>query len=327
MNPEKNRTGETWQGALDQLKPQGFNPDISISDAGGGMKLGLGLAFPDCVQHGDVFHNLWDLGRSVFNVQRKALARLEEHSREEYQVFYGKNWVNKTAAAYERDDAAIDSILVQADNINILYGWAKELMNFSGYSKATTVELLGWVLDEMQNEIYHSGNLNHAVNTLRKRLDCATSFIDQLNTKMMATAETLRIPLQTFHLLYRQRTYPVGSAGYGFITDRVVRLLHGSKELMVEVASTLDYLIADTKRASSIVENLNSRIRIYLNDKRGFGHSFAQLLQLAINTKRYRRSLADGRRSKSPLQLLSGDSRSFLDVLIPDWRLHVAVAA
>ena len=318
------RTGETWKNSLNQLKPQGFNPKISVNDAGSGMKNGLGQAFPECTPHGDVFHNLWDLGRAVFSYEQKAMSLLEDHSRMEYQVFFGKNWVTKTAAAYEKTDAIIDSTLEKADKIHILYDFAKELTNFSGYPRELTKSLLNWTLDEMLTVIDNKGPLKHPIDVFRGRIDNATSFIDQLYCKMTETASLLHTPVQVFELLYRRKTLPVGSVEYQFMSDRVLRLLHGSMELMVEMESSLDALIADTKRASSLVENLNSRIRIYLYDKRGMSNAFCNVLQLAINTKQYQRSRIKSRRRKSPLQMLNGDTRSFLDILIPDWKHYVA---
>ena len=60
-------------------------------------------------------------------------------------------------------------------------------------------------------------------------------------------------------------------------------------------------------RASSLVENLNSRLRSYFFLRRHLGKDYLTLLQFFLNHRRYLRSEDPGRVGKSPAELLTGE--------------------
>ncbi len=70
------------------------------------------------------------------------------------------------------------------------------------------------------------------------------------------------------------------------------------------------------KRTSSLVENLNGRLRPYMNLKRMVPEKFLTLLKVYFNTKKYRRSRKAERKGKSPLELLTGQKhKDFYDIV------------
>jgi hypothetical protein len=63
-----------------------------------------------------------------------------------------------------------------------------------------------------------------------------------------------------------------------------------------------------TPRASSIVENLNSRLRTYFFLRRHIGNGYLDLLRFFLNHRRYLRSERPERVGKSPAELLTGEA-------------------
>ena len=63
--------------------------------------------------------------------------------------------------------------------------------------------------------------------------------------------------------------------------------------------------MAHTPRCSSLVENLNSRLRTYFTLRRHLGGSYVALLQFFLNHLRSMRSRV-GRQDKSPRELMTG---------------------
>ncbi len=61
-------------------------------------------------------------------------------------------------------------------------------------------------------------------------------------------------------------------------------------------------------RASSLVENLNSRLRSYFSLRRDVGPSYLELLRFFLNHRPYLRSAKPERRGKTPTQLLTGQN-------------------
>jgi hypothetical protein len=64
--------------------------------------------------------------------------------------------------------------------------------------------------------------------------------------------------------------------------------------------------MANTPRCSSIVENLNSRLRNYFTLRRQLGVEYLSLLQFFLNHRTFLRSRVSERVGKSPKQLMTG---------------------
>ena len=62
-------------------------------------------------------------------------------------------------------------------------------------------------------------------------------------------------------------------------------------------------------RASSVIENLNSRLRSYFFLRRHLGEDYLTLLQFFLNHRRFVRSEHPERVGKSPAELLTGQSQ------------------
>ena len=64
--------------------------------------------------------------------------------------------------------------------------------------------------------------------------------------------------------------------------------------------------MAQTPRASSIIENLNSRLRDYFFLRRHIGNDYLDLLRFFLNHRRFLRSDKPERVGKSAAELLNG---------------------
>ena len=67
-------------------------------------------------------------------------------------------------------------------------------------------------------------------------------------------------------------------------------------------------LLGQVVRASSVIENLNSRLRNYFFLRRHLGEDYLALLQFFLNHRRFQRSEYPQRQAKSPAELLTGQS-------------------
>lgn len=91
------------------------------------------------------------------------------------------------------------------------------------------------------------------------------------------------------------------------------------KELMYDYDKAkiaFNNALQKTKKASSFVENLNGRIKKYINIKHLVPTKFFVLIKVYLNTKRYSRSRVEERTNKSPLELLTNTKQpSFFELL------------
>lgn len=74
------------------------------------------------------------------------------------------------------------------------------------------------------------------------------------------------------------------------------------------VADTGVDAMKNIPRASSLVENLNSRLRNYFFLRRQLGAPYLKLLQFLLNHRTFVRSQRPERVGKSPKQLMTGQS-------------------
>ena len=82
------------------------------------------------------------------------------------------------------------------------------------------------------------------------------------------------------------------------------------------VCAAVEELSAHVVRASSLVENLNSRLRNYFFLRRQLGEEYLALLQYCLNHRRYLRSEHPDREDRSPTELLTGEPhRYWLELL------------
>ena len=73
------------------------------------------------------------------------------------------------------------------------------------------------------------------------------------------------------------------------------------------VSAAVAELVSRTTRASSVIENFNSRLRGYFFLRRHLGSDYLALLQFFLNHRRFLRSERPERVGKSPVELLTGE--------------------
>ena len=322
LKPVKDRTGKTWEEILNKLKDQAFHPRLCVSDAGSGLLKGVPAAFPGITMQLDVFHVLRDVGVYARRQERRAFSELSELCKLEYKVKSSKIRT-KTRNRYEELLASIDDTLLKADTLHILLEWLRELTGFSGYGYAQSFSLCAWILDEMSALYPDNKKYQYAISQFRGRLPDTLKFLRRFQENLRDASIGLGIDEHDMMLLYNQSTYPAYSKEYAAIEKRLYQRL-GSR--LIDARAALPDIIRRTYRASSMVENVNSRIRCYMNLKREIPERFMPLLCLYLNTRKAIRPKNKNWVGTSALDRLTGhENPAFLDLLFgePDYLIHV----
>ena len=119
---------------------------------------------------------------------------------------------------------------------------------------------------------------------------------------------------EVFRYLYRRPEVNKESKAYAELTRQATALISAGE--LANIEKVHDEIINSIKRASSMVENVNGRLRAYMNIKRHVSSNFYSLIQLHMNAKKYRRSRVEARKGRSPLELLTGKPwPEFIDLL------------
>ena len=313
MQPMNDRTGETWQLAMETLKDQGLNLKVAISDAGSGLLKGIKAAFPDADIQLDAFHVLKDIGGAVY--------RFREHILKEVAACYDMERAVARARHSRRASiqskrkklvkyrATIPAMVEDYDTVACLYGWLHELVSFSGYDLDEVMQLMEWLLDELDAVTSRNRwayELRKEIGRFRKRLPATMLFLDRLFLRFRRAARDMGLPEEAFRLLYRRLGVPEDSDAYCEFTCRAFAVIGPARFSAAEEVH--DRIIRCIKRASSMIENVNGRLRAYMNVKKHVSSHFYSLVQLHMNTKKCRRSRVASRKGRSPVEMLTGES-------------------
>lgn len=312
MQDMYDRKGETWEFVLEMLKPLGLDLKVAISDAGSGLLKGIKAAFPSVDIQIDVFHVLRDLGRAVRHFKAHVLKNVSDCYDLEASISKSKSpWHSKIQDKKKKlkeCKAKVTPMIEDYDTLCILHSWAQELLSFSGYNSTEVKELMQWILAEMTALAKRNSwayELKKEISRFEERLPATLKFIGRLFDGFSRAAKDMGLSEEAFRLLYRRSAVPKDSDAYLELTRQALDMT--GPERFSATEKTYEKIIGSTRRASSLVENVNSRLRPYMNIKKHVSSKFYSLIQLYLNTKKYRRSRIASRVGRSPVEILTGE--------------------
>ncbi len=138
---------------------------------------------------------------------------------------------------------------------------------------------------------------------LQNQRDTLLAFAGVLDGKLadIARAHAIAEPLvREACALHR---LPTTSSAYWQGWNRLRAQIGGKFHTLFDAVSRA---MAQTPRSSSLVENLNSRLRTYFTLRRHLGNSYLDLLRFFLNHRRFMRSRRAGRHGRSPRELMTG---------------------
>ena len=178
------------------------------------------------------------------------------------------------------------------------------VLALAGPDLAECQELFDFIETELKQR---AGKQYPTIRKLRKALhnqrEQLLAFAGVLDQKLAAIAIRFELPLLAVRdvcLLHRKhKTSNAYWEHWNQLHNKLSNKFYGVMEA-VELA------LKETPRASSMVENLNSRLRNYFFLRRNLGDSYLSLLQYFLNHRCFIRSRVPERVGKSPKQLLTG---------------------
>jgi hypothetical protein len=196
-----------------------------------------------------------------------------------------------------------------ARDIRTLIQWlCHDVLALAGPMLATRQMLFDFVVEELAHcepeDVRRIRPLRVALQNQRNGL---LAFAGVLDAKLaiIAQAHAIAGPLvREACLLHR---LPSTSSAYWQGWNQL-RAKTGSKFYTLLVA--VSRAMAQTPRSSSLVENLNSRLRNYFTLRRHLGGPYMDLLQFFLNHRRFMRSRVAERTGKSPRELMTGQGHA-----------------
>jgi hypothetical protein len=319
LSQEEHRDADTWGVRLLELVDHGFAPEATIADFASGLRAGHEQALPGVACRGDVFHALYELGPLVRYLENRA-----------YEAIDTRTKLERKQAATERRQGRKEQALAQklryarraevkaialAEDVAVLARWLREdILSVAGPEHAIRGELFDFVVAELRAR---EPACPHRIRPVRRLLenqrDHLLAFAVELDRDLTALARQWRIGVATARDVLEVHVLPACDPRRGRRETALRATLRGRYH---GVCTEVEELSARVVRASSLVENLNSRLRNYFFLRRHLGEDYLVLLQFFLNHRRYLRSEAPGRVGKSPTELLTGEPhRHWLELL------------
>ena len=308
LSQEERRDALTWGVRLLELKERGFSPAATVADAGAALRAGQKEALPGTPCRGDVFHALAEFTPLVRRLEGLAYEAIAAHGGLRARLARpGKrrdrqrlSWVQRLWRA-ERAEAAAVAL---ADDVALLARWLREdVLAVAGPPHAVRRALYDFLMDELRaREPLSPERITPVRKYLENQRDDLLAFAAELDRGLCRLAARHEAPAHLVREALAVEGLPPGD-GRREREEGLSRRLGGRHgPLRVAVRA----LRRGVVRASSVVENLNSRLRNYFTLRRHLGADYLKLLQFFLNHRRFMRSERPDRVGYSPRELLEG---------------------
>jgi hypothetical protein len=317
LSLEEHRDADTWGVRLLDSVDQGFNPQATVADAGSSLRSGQAQALPNVPCQGDIFHIVRDLETVAGFLKNRAYDALETtaHCQRRRDRLQRPNKRPRAKSAHRpaqrlrRARAASDEAVALADDVALLVGWLRhDILTVAGPCYTDRCQLYDFVVAELKARASKCPHrLEPICRALENQRDDPLAFarrldenLEQLPQELQISADLARCLLRT---LSRDQRDPRRWAEQAAMRKQLRSRFHAVQFAVAALAE-------ETVRASSLVENLNSRLRSYFFLRRHLGSDNLALLQFYLNHRRLERSDRPQRVGKTPAELLTGQSHA-----------------
>jgi hypothetical protein len=313
LSCEDQRDAETWGIRLLEAQDRGLAPQATVADFGAAIRAGQKEALPAVPCRGDVFHALQALRPVVTYLENRAYDTVAAHDKLQQkktklqrqarrdQVSQVQTLGRKTFLAAQAQAKAI----ALADDVALLARWLHhEVFAVSGLPYADRCALFDFILSELQaRQALCPHRLGPVCSLLSNHRDQLLAFAAQLEQDLAHLATDFQVSLPVVRaLLELEALDPRQPQRWQKEAALRQRLRHRFSFLQEAVHDLAQHVV----RASSVIENLNSRLRNYFFLRRHLGSDYLVLLQFFLNHRRFLRSEHPERVDKSPAELLTG---------------------
>jgi hypothetical protein len=315
LSREDHRDADTWAVHLLDLQKRGLAPRATIADFGTGLRAGQKLAMPDTPCRGDVFHALYEITPVVTYLENRAYDALAAHHKLEHkkiklQKQARRHQVRQVQALGSKAFSAAQAeaqALALADDVALLARWLRyDVFAVSGLAYADRCALFDFILAELKaRESLCPHRLGPVYTLLKNHRDQLVAFAAQLDQDLANLAADFQVPVtlvrELLDLEALDQRQPRRWQKEAALRQQ---LRHRFYPLQQAVHDLAEHVV----RASSVIENINSRLRNYFFLRRQLGSDYLVLLQFFLNHRRFLRSEHRDRVNKSPAELLTGQT-------------------
>lgn len=307
LSQETSRDATIWGVHLLDLEERGLNLDYTLADFGKGLRKGQAEAWPDRPCRGDIFHLMQDLTRLTTYLENRALGAMSarEHLDKKMVKAKKKEQGHKLSKKLAHARLGEHQALMLCDEVCLLADWLKkDILSVVGPPLQVRQELYDFVVEELQQRQSQSPHrIGPVVNKLKNGRDDLLAFAQEIDQRLLLLTQQHQIAPELVRQVFLLQDLPLTDPER-WQQEAVLRKQLG--QAFYPVQQAIELIIASTYRASSVVENLNSRLRNYFFLRKHLGTDYLELLRFFLNHRRFLRSEVPDRQDKSPAEILTG---------------------
>jgi len=327
-----NRKGETWENHINNIiDNQNIEIINTVTDEGSGILLGIKNALPNAHRQSDTFHTLSHrLGIWVHRLESKAYSAIESEYEKERVCLNRKTMKSFEEKRELYEDACVETIeaIEFYDNFKYFYTHAiKQLNLFRSNGELRDMRKAKEEIEvalELIETLKHK-TINKEIEGIKKILPNLLDYFTDAK-KAIRNCRELGVDNETIRILSlewqwnkafikaknqgRRKKAKEEFTRYSLIAKQM--LWENYERVKEKVFNELDSII----QASSMVENINSLLRPYLNrSKNQVTQEFLNLFAFYHNHRIYKRGKRAGR---TPMEILLGEKqeKDWIELLI-----------
>lgn len=304
----EHRDEDTWGCYLLEAEAQGLNPDYTIADAGKGIRAGQKAAWSDIPCHGDVWHMFDQCDALCRNLAKKAQGATTQREKleEKMELAKLKGEGNKFSTKLIKARQKEAKLLNKFADIKILLYWLRiDILSLAGPDWSERLELLNFIISELkQREDQAHKGIRALRIALSNQKEDLLAFAQVLDQKLADIAHKFQISVSQVRQVCLLMKKSLSTNVYWQKWNQVYQIL---SEKFLPVKEAVESAMKSTPRASSLVENLNSRLRNYFFLRKHLNSDYLDLLRFFLNHRTFRSSRVPERVGKSPTELMTGN--------------------
>ena len=310
LQQTEHRDGDTWAIHLMECQDKGLNLDYTIGDFGNGLRAGQNEAMPDTPCLGDHFHVLYEMGKARTYLDNrahrtiKACDSVEKKMGKAKKKGKGNKFSKKLAAARAESIRAVNL----ADDFGVLTDWMQEILSPIGPDFRTREEMFNFIVEELRSRESLAGK--HRIVPVRRILENnkeeILSFARLIDHKWETIAEELGVDDYLLRRMYELQNMPYDDFQRYKLEKFLRQRLRGKFYFVQDAISKVGRLV---ERASSAIENFNSRLRNYFFLRKQLGPDYLDLLRFFLNQRHFLASEDPRRTGHSPAELMLGENQ------------------
>jgi hypothetical protein len=310
LSIEQHRDGDTWGVRLLEMKDRGLAVQATIADFASGLRVGVAQAQLAGPCRGDHFHIHQEFNQVHRVLEKRAYRAIEHRSavqRKDAQQAHSTGRLKKSLCQLlGRARRAEEEAINRAEEVQLLAGWLSEdILAVAGPDVATRRTLYDFIVAELRPRLANGGDsCDRLMSLLANHRDELLDFAEQLDGELAALGRQFQADSGLLRDLLRHHASNPTDSDY---QRREADLHQRSRGRLHLWQAAIADLHRRTVRASSVVENLNSRLRGYFFLRRHLGVGYLQLLQFYLNHRAFARSQWPDREGESPRQMLTGE--------------------